>query len=174
MPNLSFLQGHIQDTDQISWLSREFFQESLMPVSGREISGKIDALFNRAAIIENLNEPDVEYWIIQLESKGIGYIRMVQNKPDSESVCLDRLVMLQAYWTKERLEGIISFAEYRAEKLKMKLLYLVGWQVLHPAAKAFEKLGFTPSNIALKDNLDDLGLKQQKFVKPTFQEQIPL
>jgi len=174
MPNLSFLQGHIQDIDQISWLSREFFQESLMPVSGKEIAGKIDALFSRAAIIEDLNEPDIEYWIIQLESKGIGYMRITQNKPDRGCACMDRLIMLQAYWTKERLESLISFAEYRAGKLNMKQLYLVGWQVLHPAAKAFEKLGFTATDISLADNLDTLGLKQQKFVKSTLQPQAPL
>ena len=165
MPNLLFIQGHIQDVDQLSWLSREFFQESLMKSSTEEIADSIDRLFSRVAIMDELNDPDTEHWIIQLESKGIGYLRIKQNKPERQSACLDRLILLQAYWTKERLESLLTFAEYRTEKLGMLKLFIAGWQVLHPAAKAFEQLGYKLSNTPTSDNLDSLPLKPQRFVK---------
>ncbi len=165
MPSLSYIQGHIQDIDQLSWLSREFFQESLLRDAGAEAMERIDNLFSRSIILEDLNDPEVEYWIVQLESKGIGYLRLQHNHPNKGSICLNRLILLQAYWTRERLESLLSFAEYRASRTNLQPLYLVGWEILHPGRKSFEKLGYTATEVDLNDQLGALQLRRQKFVK---------
>lgn len=108
----------------------------------------MEKCFGDEFLAKELADANVEYYIISVDGKNIGILKLVLKKPLPDSDTENALYLEKIYFIKEWTgkgagRELMNFTFERALELNRELVWLVAMDTADKAVKAYERAGFT-------------------------------
>lgn len=122
--------------------------------------------FGEDYLVNEIADPNVEYYIVENDSENIGILKIILQKPVPNSEIENALYLEKIYFVKEWTgKGVggrtIDFVLRRAAQLGRECVWLEAMDTAAKPIAAYEKAGFVQhSRIRLSDNFE---LMKEKF-----------
>ena len=139
----------LNDLEALQNIGIQTFIETFASVNTKEdIDAYIASGFDSAKLTAEVNNPDSQFYFINIGKKPIGYLKVnfgvAQTElQDTESLEIERIYVLKDFQGRKAGQLLFSKALEIAQKRKLKTVWLGVWEQNHKAIKFYEKNGFT-------------------------------
>ena len=104
--------------------------------------------FQESALLAELRSPKVEIWVARVETRIVGYFKLIQEAPlailpDRNLACLERIYLMEASQGLGIGKALLTQAATRARGLGFNGLWLGVWEENRAAIAYYLRHGFT-------------------------------
>jgi ribosomal protein S18 acetylase RimI-like enzyme len=145
---ISIRTGNTSDFVLLTTLGRRAFYEAFGEHNNPDdMQVYLDLAFNSETIREQLDDPEVVYFIASCQDDPVGYTKLKRNSfppelKDMKCIQLERIYALQAYIGKKIGKHLMEQCIETGKKENFEYLWLGVWQENERAISFYKKWGF--------------------------------
>lgn len=149
MDNVQIIKVPLSGLEELLAISRETFLESFKDDNTEEnMNAYLNAHLNKERLIQELTNPDSEFYFAMLDSKVIGYLKInfagAQTElKDSNAIEIERIYVLKEYQRMKIGQVLYGKAVEIARQSGVNYIWLGVWEKNSKAISFYRKNGFT-------------------------------
>lgn len=145
---LNIRKCNTEDAAALSAIGGQTFYDTFRPHNTEEdMQAYIQKAYSHATIEQNLNKPDITYYLCEEDAAPVGYIKLITNMPydglEGRCIELEKIYVQQNYFGKQAGQLLMDKAIEHATLNNFECLFLGVWKENIRAVKFYEKNGFT-------------------------------
>jgi ribosomal protein S18 acetylase RimI-like enzyme len=137
-----------EDAQELEAISRKIFYDSFHDQNTEEnILAYMDHAYHPDKLMEELHDPNVEYYFLCDHDRKIGYLKLnyadsQSDIGDPDSLEIERIYVDQAYQCKGLGAVLLEKAKTRAKEKRLRYVWLGVWEKNPRAIRFYERHGF--------------------------------
>ncbi len=147
--NLTLKKCDLTDVELLTNISRRTFIDAFeKDNNAQDFKTYLDAAFNKKQIVEELLNPDSEFYFVYNDEDMVGYFKINQNEAQAEpfgndALELSRIYVLKEYQGQQLGKHILERIVEKARQMHKAWLWLGVWQRNVNAVRFYERHGFS-------------------------------
>ncbi len=144
---LSIRKAGINDTEILVSLGSETFYDTFRPFNSEDdMQAYISKAYHPDVIKQNLQNPEIAYYLCEDGDVPVGYIKLIANNSysglEGKTIELEKIYVLKQYFGKDAGQLLMDKAIEHAIQKNFHYLFLGVWKENSRAVKFYEKNGF--------------------------------
>lgn len=148
MQNIKLIRAVPDDLEKIRKIGMDTIVETFAKSNEDEDTEiYLKESFSKEKILKEIQDPDSEFYLAELDGKVIGYLKInfskaQKNVKDADSLEIERIYVLKEFHGKGVGKILFDKAHSIAVKLKLKYIWLGVWEFNYRALSFYKKNGF--------------------------------
>lgn len=145
---LNIRKCNTEDAAALSAIGGQTFYDTFRPHNTEEdMQAYIEKAYSHSVIKQNLDKPDITYYLCEEDVVPVGYIKLIANMTyvglEGNCIELEKIYVQQNYFGKHAGQLLMDKAIEHAIQNNFHYLFLGVWKENSRAVKFYEKNGFT-------------------------------